>query len=130
MAGPNTVDFDALLSLITTTVEPDSWAEFGGPGSLSPFEANLSLVIRQTEQVHEEIRDLLDQLRRLQNLQVTIEVRFVTVTDKFFEQIGVDFDFDIQDNVGHVFNNTLHRGEFVLSPPDLDLRYRTALQTG
>ncbi|MCH7688745.1 MAG: hypothetical protein IH899_19030, partial [Planctomycetes bacterium] len=28
--GVSAVDFDALSSLITTTVEPDSWAEFGG----------------------------------------------------------------------------------------------------
>ena len=34
----------------------------------------------------------------MQDLQVTIEVRFITVSDSFFEQIGVDFDFDIDDN--------------------------------
>ncbi len=48
----------------------------------------MSLVIRQTQQVHDEIADLLEQLRRLQDLQVTIEVRFVTVSDRFFERIG------------------------------------------
>ena len=30
--------------------------------------------------------------------QVTIEVRFITISDDFFERIGVDFDFDIDDN--------------------------------
>ena len=45
--------------------------------------------------------DLLRQLRRLQDLQVSIEVRFINITDSFFEQIGVDFDFSIQsDAVG------------------------------
>ncbi|MDT7041623.1 hypothetical protein [Candidatus Nitronereus thalassa] len=34
---------------------------------------------------------------RLQDLQVTIEVRFITLKDSFFEKIGVDFDFDISD---------------------------------
>lgn len=33
----------------------------------------------------------------LQDLQVAIEVRFVAVDDDFFERIGVDFDFDIDD---------------------------------
>ncbi len=42
--------------------------------------------------------DLLRQLRRLQDLQVAIEVRFITVSDNFFEQIGVDFDFEILSN--------------------------------
>ena len=62
-----------------------------------PFETNLSLVVSQTQEVHEEIVDLLEQLRRLQDLQVTIEVRFITLNDNFFERIGVDFDFDIHD---------------------------------
>ena len=36
-----------------------------------------------------------------QDLQVSIEVRFITVNDTFFEYIGVDFDFEIQsDSVG------------------------------
>jgi Flp pilus assembly secretin CpaC len=60
----------------------------------------LSLVIRQTQKVHDEIKDLLEQLRRLQDLQVTIEVRFITVADRFFERIGIDFDFNVQDTVG------------------------------
>ena len=42
--------------------------------------------------------DLLEQLRRLQDLQVTIEVRFITLNDNFFEQIGVDFQFDLPIN--------------------------------
>ena len=56
-------------------------------------------MIRQTQKNHEEITDLLDQLRRLQDLQVTIEVRFVTVSDRFFERIGIDFDFGIQSTL-------------------------------
>ena len=49
--------------------------------------------------MHEEIADLLEQLRRLQDLQVTIEVRFITLNDNFFERIGVSFDFDINTNI-------------------------------
>jgi general secretion pathway protein D len=52
-------------------------------------------VISQTQEVHEEIVDLLEQLRRNQDLQVTIEVRFITLNDNFFERIGVDFQFDL-----------------------------------
>lgn len=95
-----TPDFNTLVDLITTTVAPDTWEEVGGNGSIRHYETTLSLVIRQTQKVHEEIADLLNQLRRLQDLQVTIEVRFVTVTDQFFERIGIDFDFNIQDTVG------------------------------
>src|SRR5690606_3847999 len=52
-----------------------------------------------TSEVHDEIVDLLRQLRRLQDLQISVEVRFITVSDSFFEQIGVDFDFGIQSDI-------------------------------
>jgi general secretion pathway protein D len=95
MGGGAQADFDSLIELITTTVKPQTWDEVGGPGSVSEFQNNLSLVISQTEDVHEEIVDLLEQLRRNQDLQVTIEVRFITLSDTFFERIGVDFDFNV-----------------------------------
>ena len=104
--GPQ-ADFDSLIDLITTTIEPESWEELGGQGSVKEFETNLSLVVSQTQEVHEKIVDLLRQLRRLQDLQVTIEVRFITITDNFFERIGVDFDFDVDDNTGLSVNEVL-----------------------
>ena len=93
-------DFNSLIDLITSVVEPESWSEVGGSGFIESNETTLSLVIRQTQQVHDEISDLLNQLRRLQDLQVTIEVRLVSVSDRFFERIGIDFDFDVQDSIG------------------------------
>jgi len=95
MGGGAQADFDSLIELITTTVKPQTWDEVGGPGTISPFQNNLSLVISQTEDVHELIVELLEQLRRNQDLQVTIEVRFITLSDSFFERIGVDFDFNV-----------------------------------
>ena len=71
------------------------------PGAIVPFFLSISLIIKHTAEVHEQVADLLRQLRRLQDLQVSIEVRFITVNDTFFEFIGVDFDFQIQsDSVG------------------------------
>src|SRR5690606_34187954 len=101
LGGAASADFDSLIDLIISTVEHDSWMENGtGEGEIQPFPTNLSLVISQTQRVHEQIADLLEQLRRLQDLQVTIEVRFIRLTDSFFERIGVDFDFDITDRTG------------------------------
>jgi general secretion pathway protein D len=95
LGGGTQADFDALIELIITTIEPDSWDENGGPGAVTEFATNLSLVVSQTQDVHEQIVDLLEQLRRLQDLQVTIEVRFITLADDFYERIGVDFDFNL-----------------------------------
>ena len=106
LGGAANADFDSLIDLIVSTVEHDSWMENGtGDGEIQPFPTNLSLVISQTQRVHEQIADLLEQLRRLQDLQVTIEVRFIRLTDSFFERIGIDFDFNIEDGVG-IFDAT------------------------
>lgn len=99
LRGGTQADFDSLIDLIVTTIAPDTWEEVGGPGSINEFETTLSLVISQTEEVHDQIRDLLEQLRRLNDLQITIEVRFITLTDDFFERLGVDFDFDVDDKI-------------------------------
>jgi general secretion pathway protein D len=103
VGGGSMADFDSLIELITTTVAPQTWDSVGGPGSIAPFANNLSLVVSQTQEVHEQIADLLQQLRRLQDLQVTIEVRFITLNDNFFERIGIDFDFDIDDDIDRPF---------------------------
>ena len=97
--GAAQADFDTLINLIKSTIEPLSWDDQGGSGTIQPFPGNLSLVVSATQQVHEDIRDLLEQLRKSQDLQVTIEVRMITLTDNFFERIGIDFDFEIDDNV-------------------------------
>ncbi|WP_406699819.1 type II secretory pathway, component PulD [Singulisphaera sp. Ch08] len=116
-------DFTPLIQLITGTIAPNTWqvtnaagtdssssygmgggfgaGDAGGLdtatpiGSITPFFLSISLIIRHTAEIHDQVADLLKQLRRLQDLQVSIEVRFITLSDSFFEQIGVDFDFDI-----------------------------------
>lgn len=97
--GAAIADFDSLIQLIQQTIAPDTWDATGGPSTISPYRANLTLVVSTTTDVHEQIADLLASLRRLQNLQVTIEVRFITLSDSFYERIGVDFDIAFDDNV-------------------------------
>src|SRR5262249_4981588 len=119
------VDMTPLVQLIANSIAPGTWqimdgnggdvtqsyglgGAFGGggqddiqgrpPGAITPFFLSISLIIRHTAQVHEQVADLLRQLRRLQDLQVSIEVRFITVQDNFYEQIGVGFDFQIQSD--------------------------------
>ena len=104
--GGGQQNFQPLIDLIQSTVAQETWDATGGPGAIRPFETNLSLVVSQTQEVHDKIADLLEQLRRLQDLQVTIEVRFITLADTFFERIGVDFDFNIQTGVNQPLNMT------------------------
>lgn len=108
--GGAIADFNSLIQLITLTIDPDSWSSGGsgeGTGEIMPFYTNLTLVISQTQEVHEKIVDLLKQLRRLQDLQITIEVRFISLSDNFFERIGIDFDVSLEDGQpGPAFNPT------------------------
>ena len=69
----NDVDFDQLTQLITASVAPDSWDEAGGPGTIGTFynQRVCALVITQTEDVHEEITDLLDRLCKLPSYRKT-----------------------------------------------------------
>lgn len=92
-------DFGTLINLIQTTVVPDTWDIQGGPSTIQQYPANLSLVISAPQTTHEKVAELLESLRRLQDLQVTVEVKFITLNDTFFERMGVDFDVKLDDNV-------------------------------
>jgi hypothetical protein len=39
--GTSQADFDALIDLITATIQPESWDTVGGPGSIAPFETGV-----------------------------------------------------------------------------------------
>jgi type II secretory pathway component GspD/PulD (secretin) len=80
---------DKLIKLLVETVAPASWAEHGGPGTIDYFPLTMSLVINQSAAVHEQIADLLAALRRMQDLEVALEVRFVTVAEDCLERLGV-----------------------------------------
>jgi hypothetical protein len=49
----------SLIDLITLTIEPDSWAENGGRGTISYFAPVHALVVRNTLHVHEQIGGVL-----------------------------------------------------------------------
>lgn len=102
LGGQVQADFTSLINLIQSTVEPLSWEENGGPAgaTITEFRNTNSLVIRNTQEVHNQIQTLLKRLRELQDVQIVIETRFISLSDSFFERIGVDFDFQIDDNSG------------------------------
>lgn len=60
--------FTNLMNALTSTIQPDSWEELSGPGSVVPVAATNSLVIRQTRSVHREVLQLLRDLRAAKRL--------------------------------------------------------------
>lgn len=95
--GGSQANFSQLMMLIMQTIDPLDFQS--GDSTMSPFQQTLSLVVSAPQTTHEKIEELLETLRRQQLVQVTIEVKFITLTDNFFERIGVDFDLRIDDNV-------------------------------
>jgi type II secretory pathway component GspD/PulD (secretin)/tetratricopeptide (TPR) repeat protein len=89
---------DALISLIKNTVSPMSWNDMGGPGTIEYYPIGLALAITQTPDIQEQIAELLAALRRLQDQEVSVEVRFITIAESFFERIGLDFNVNIKTN--------------------------------
>lgn len=86
---------DLLINLVTNSVSPNTWTNVGGPGTIQYFPLGMALVINQTQEVQEEVAALLQALRRLQDLEVAIEMRLVSVSEAFFERIGLDFDVNL-----------------------------------
>ncbi|MBI3864155.1 MAG: hypothetical protein HY290_19910, partial [Planctomycetia bacterium] len=54
-----------MMNLISTSIQPDSWEELSGPGSMIYYPGALSFTIRQTSAIHAEIDELLDHLREM-----------------------------------------------------------------
>ncbi len=96
-----------LLTLITKIIEPQSWAYVfvsgGGQDSDTDIELDDTsedaqggivyregdMMVWQIPSVHEKIGQLLDGMRQTRNMQVSVEARFITMTDNFEERIGI-----------------------------------------
>jgi type II/III secretion system protein len=72
---------DALMKRIMSEVAKTSWSEAGGQGTIDYFPLTMSLVINQTPAIEEQVADLLATWRRQQELEVALELRFLTVPD-------------------------------------------------
>ncbi|HZV04506.1 MAG TPA: hypothetical protein VE999_05400 [Gemmataceae bacterium] len=85
---------DMLIKLITSSISPRSWAEQGGPGTIEFHPLTLSLTINQTPDIQDQVQDLLNALRRLIDQEVAVEVKFISISEDFFERIGVNFNLN------------------------------------
>lgn len=59
-------DEDSLVDLITSTVQPNTWGEVGGPGNLVIRQG--VLIVNQSLDVHEEIERILAMLRTMPSI--------------------------------------------------------------
>lgn len=113
-SASNTTE-EQLIKLVTSTIGPRTWSEMGGPGTIDYHPLTMSLVINQTPDIQEQIQDLLQALRRLQDQEVAVEVRFISVSEDFFERIGVNFNMNFLTDKGTTrFEPALLNNSFVV----------------
>jgi general secretion pathway protein D len=78
---------EELLELVRTSVAVETWDDMGGTITAQ----GKNLVVYNTPKAQQEVTQFLDDLRAFAGLVVTIESRFLTVTDAFLRDVGVDF---------------------------------------
>jgi hypothetical protein len=66
---PGATAEDVLIRLISETIEPATWRGTGGKGTIQYFPLGQSIVVNQTQDIQEQILDLLAALRRLQEVE-------------------------------------------------------------
>jgi RNA polymerase sigma factor (sigma-70 family) len=54
----------SLKRVITSTIEPRSWTMVGGDGSIEFYLEGVCLVIRQSSDIHKQVQDILETLRK------------------------------------------------------------------
>jgi tetratricopeptide (TPR) repeat protein len=96
VVGERNTKHEQLIKLITSMVRPYSWDGMGGAGKVEFFDIGSALVVNQTADVIQEVTDLLEALRRLQDLALAIEIRIVSLSETWFERMGVDFSMNIK----------------------------------
>jgi hypothetical protein len=96
VVGENNSKHEQLIKLLTSMIRPYSWDGMGGPGKVEFFDIGNALVVNQTADVIKEVEDLLEALRRLQDLALAVEVRIVSLSETWFERMGVDFSMNIK----------------------------------
>jgi general secretion pathway protein D len=88
--GPVVTLENELVGLVTREIEPRSWSELGGPGTIDYFPLGMALVVNQTAEVQEEVARLLEALRWLEPQEVSIEARIVCLSHAGLKRLGLD----------------------------------------
>ena len=99
---PGEPEFESLIDLITTTIDPDGWSAVGGTGQIEEDRDSLSLVVNQTDRVHREIEDLLEQLGELERVRLNLSVEVVRISREDFLRLSAARPLEWYGNRTHM----------------------------
>src|SRR5439155_8300047 len=68
---------ETLMSLLKSTIEPETWEGLGGRGTIEYFPLGMTLVVNQTEDIQKGVADLLAGLRKAQDVEIAVEVKIL-----------------------------------------------------
>ncbi|MBS0201686.1 MAG: hypothetical protein JSS49_02215 [Planctomycetes bacterium] len=92
---------------LITEIAPQDWKDNGGRCSIEVHEQTLSLIIRATRSIHEQVEKLLDAIRREHDVQVCIEQTFLPpLSDSVLQQAGLKLEFDPRTNMAQIDERT------------------------
>jgi type II secretory pathway component GspD/PulD (secretin)/tetratricopeptide (TPR) repeat protein len=80
-------DGDGLMTLIKNNIDPTTWEG----GATIALQASGAMVVKQSRETHKKIDRLLKDLRANSRTMINIQTRFLSLEDRFLEDIGVDF---------------------------------------
>jgi type II secretory pathway component GspD/PulD (secretin) len=115
---------EQLKKLVTSMVRPYAWEDLGGSGKIAYYDIGGALVVNQTADIIREVQDLLESLRRLQDLSVAVEVRLISLTEAFYERVGVDFQMNVKTKNTNSFERSITTGQFRPEPFVNDINVR------
>jgi len=107
---PEEYDYDSLISLITTTIAPQTWDAVGGPGAIEAFRGGV--VVSQSTHVHNQLQEMLTSYREARQLAEKYaespppfpSVRFIPqdpVVSKIKRALGTSVTLDLLDSPLH-----------------------------
>ena len=129
---PRLIEIEDLSTLIQDNVAVGTW---DGDGiTVEPGEGYI--LMTHTPAVQQEVRDFLNDLRTFSSSLVTIESKFMTVSDNWLQELGVDFrgldnvnledvDNGLEDNASLGLDNsgTGTEGQNAAGPPSAGFFY-------
>jgi hypothetical protein len=82
-----------LIKSITTTVSPKSWKAAGGTGTLEYYPIGMALIVNAVPEVHTALAKYLDHVRQMNDLQIQVEIKVVTMSSAALAGSGLGADF-------------------------------------
>ena len=126
-------DFDSLIQLIQSTIQPTTWKANGGQGDVAPQDVLDLLIVSNTYEVHEQLDEFLSQLRKIHAAKAETVQANEAVLQRVVYQLVLPRQKNIKETVdknGQVTNREILLGELQYSMDDLVEMIKKTIEPG